>query len=168
MRRLAVFLGLTLFSASALFSAEAPKFAPPRILEEPIPEAAAKPAPDVLFFGPERIFPKDPHAAFCFSLLCPGLGHVYSESYTRGVLAFGVFAVGAGALINNGRLVHDPQSMSDLKMRNSTAFHVAAPLVLAWYLFTAQDARSQARRYNKKLGFRFAVTARGPAVDLRF
>ena len=137
-------------------------------MESPKPQPGPAPSQGVLFFGPERIFPKDPHAAFCFSLVCPGLGHLYSESYGRGLVSLALFAGGAGFLINNGRVVRDPRSINDSKMRNATAFQIGAPLVLAWYLLSARDAQAQAARYNKRLGFRFAVTARGPSLETRF
>ena len=154
----------------ALAAESRPPVAAPKIAED-APAAASAPvpaSPGVIFYGSERLHPKDPTAAACFSLLMPGLGHVYSESYTRGLIVAPAFGGGLAAILNNGRKKLDPTDPSEKVFLDPEGLNVAIAVTGAVYLLAAHDARAQARRYNRRLGFRFAVTARGPGAELRF
>ena len=135
---------------------------PPELVEEEQPIYDLR-SPQVLFFEASKIQPKDPQAALVFSLLVPGLGHLYSESYLRGLVLLAGFGGALGGIIINGKIDPDEKSI-----RNPQGLNLSLGLAAAIYAFAAQDARARARAYNRKRGFRFAVTARGPTLSLEF
>lgn len=122
-------------------------------------------SPGILYFDSERMNPKDPQAALVFSLLVPGLGHIYSESYLKGLFFFAAFGGSVAAIANNGRMVPDPSSSDGTVFRNAEGLNMAVGVATVIYAFAAYDARGRAKAYNRKRGFRFAVTATGPTFS---
>lgn len=125
-------------------------------------------SPGILYFDSERMHPKDPQAALVFSLLVPGLGHIYSESYLRGLFFFATFGGAVAAISNNGRRVPDPSNPDGSKFRHAEGLNFAVGVATVIYAFVAYDARGRAKAYNRKRGFRFAVTAQGTGIRFEF
>jgi len=95
------------------------------------------------------VLPKDPTAAALFSVIVPGLGHVYSGEPLKGIFFAGAFGLTLWQSLENFKLEDEPGS-DERVAKNETAGSLYGLAALAAYGFSVQDAFNSAKRFNRR------------------
>jgi hypothetical protein len=144
---------------------------PPQMLESGIYVPEVERSGYEIYRPAYEVYPKDPNAAMIFSLIMPGLGHLYTENYYWAVGIIPGFFVSTYLAIDNLQL-ESMQNSDQKEHRDENVGYVSAALGLLIYLYSAQDAHSKARKFNRRQGFKFLMEAShgriGPQVSLAF
>ncbi len=114
------------------------------------------------------VLPKDPTAAALFSVIVPGLGHVYSGEPLKGIFFAGAFGLTLWQSLENFKLEDEPGS-DERVAKNETAGSLYGLAALAAYGFSVQDAFNSAKRFNRRhyLSVSFTVNPQ-PSATLRY
>ncbi len=147
---------------------------PPTMLESGIYVPEIEKSGYEIYRSAYEVYPKDPSAAMIFSLLAPGLGHIYTDNYYWAAGIIPLFMVSTYLALENLQLITVTDSLGQ-QMREYKDEHTgmaAATVSLLLYFYSAQDAHSKAKSFNRRNGFRFLMEARngriGPRVSWAF
>ncbi len=160
--------------AQQVGGSSAEELEPPTMLESGIYVPEVEKSGYEIYRSAYEVYPKDPNAAMIFSLFAPGLGHVYTENYYWAAGIIPLFVVSTCLALENLQLetVAGQSGQAVREYKDEHKGMAAATVSLLLYFYSAQDAHSKAKNFNRQYGFKFLMEARngriGPRVSWLF